>query len=178
NVHKAKNQGTTTITMVGGILNMAGLTNTIGTAAIPIDTLIVNFSTLTLPALSSKPSVSLTTLLVNNPGNMLNVTAVPSTNSFPAEFPIIAFTQVLGTPDFQLGTLAGGYSGYITNDTDKNIIALLLTSGPAPTPVITNLVVSGINLQFMGINGSASKPFYLLASTNAALPPSNWPNLA
>src|SRR5207237_612686 len=107
-----------------------------------------------------------------------NVTAVPNTNSFPAEFPIIAFTQLLGTPDFQLGTLAGGYSGYITNDIDKNIVALILTSAPAPTPVITNLVVSGINLQFMGINGSASRPFYLLASTNVSLPPSNWANVA
>jgi hypothetical protein len=178
NVTKANTQGNATITMVGGVLNMAGLTNTIGTTAIPIDSLILNYSTLTLPVLGNKPSVSLTYLLNNNPGNTINITAVPNTNSFPAEFPIIAYSQSVGTPDFQLGTLAGGYSGYITNDIDQSFIGLVLTSAPAPTPVITNLVVSGINLQFMGINGSAGQPFYLLASTNAALPPSNWLNVA
>ena len=178
NITKANVSSSTTLMMTGGTLNMAGLTNTIGTTAIPIDSLVVNNSTLTLPVINGKPSAVVTYLLFGGFSDTINISAVPGGHILPAEFPVINYNQIVGNFDFQLGTIAGGYDGYLTNDTALSTVALVLTSAPTPIPVITNLVVSGINLQFMGNNGSASQPFYLLASTNAALPPLNWLNLA
>ena len=55
----------------------------------------------------------------------------------------------------------------------------LMVPAPGPgtfssTPVITSFTLSGANVVLTGINGQANDAYYLLTSTNAALPLSQW----
>ena len=75
-----------------------------------------------------------------------------------------------------LGALPPGYSGYLTNDTTINAIGLVITTAPNPQPpAITSVSVqSGTNLVFSGTNGLPNGAYYVLTSTNVALPLSSW----
>jgi autotransporter-associated beta strand protein len=48
----------------------------------------------------------------------------------------------------------------------------------APKPVIAGISQSGFNLTFTGTNGIANATYYLLASTNLAVPLANWTRVA
>ncbi|HEX3102164.1 MAG TPA: hypothetical protein VHQ01_10245, partial [Pyrinomonadaceae bacterium] len=43
-----------------------------------------------------------------------------------------------------------------------------------PKPTIANIAISGTNLIFTGTNGQGNEPYLLLATTNVALPLTNW----
>ena len=47
---------------------------------------------------------------------------------------------------------------------------------PAP-PVIGNFFIAGTNFSLAGIGGVANAAYYVLYSTNLALPSSSWPRL-
>jgi hypothetical protein len=79
-----------------------------------------------------------------------------------------------GTFNVGLGTLPTGYAGYLTNDTANNEIALVLMSALHPVPAINSLTQSGTNLVISGTNGFANAPYYVLSTTNVALPLTNW----
>jgi hypothetical protein len=49
---------------------------------------------------------------------------------------------------------------------------------PLPQPVITSTVLSGTQLVLTGTNGLASETYYVLTSTNLALPFSQWTRVA
>ena len=68
----------------------------------------------------------------------------------------------------------GGGSFYL--HTDGNSLVLSFTNNLATvTPVAINLALSGSNLVFSGSNGIPFRQYYVLASTNLALPLANWP---
>jgi autotransporter-associated beta strand protein len=57
-------------------------------------------------------------------------------------------------------------------------VNLDVVTSVVPKPVINSVTLSGPNLIFSGTNGSDSGNFYVLASTNVALPLSNWTSIA
>jgi autotransporter-associated beta strand protein len=124
--------GNSTINMVGGTLIV---TNTAGTSAQPLSTLSVSNSTLTLPASSTSASAAVATLTINTqPGtaDTLNISSVPPTATFPAQYPVITFSGLgSGTPDFTLGTLPAPYQGYISNNVAS--VDLVITNSVSKT---------------------------------------------
>jgi hypothetical protein len=55
---------------------------------------------------------------------------------------------------------------------------LRIAAGASSPPTITTIVVSGGNVILRGTNGTAGGDFYVLSSTNVALPVANWTRLA
>jgi hypothetical protein len=74
-----------------------------------------------------------------------------------------AFTNI--TPLFAGPGLGWDISQLITNGTLGIMVA---------PPVITNITASGTNLVISGTNGTPTNSYYVLTSTNLALPLTNW----
>jgi hypothetical protein len=55
---------------------------------------------------------------------------------------------------------------------------LRVVSAPTPRPVISSFTLSGGNLLWSGTNGVPGWSYYLLTSTNVALPISSWTRMA
>ena len=133
NIYKSTANGTGTITMSGGNLNMASIAGTIGVSnGVPIDNFNITNSTLTLP-IATPPSVATVNF---NPDattqNTINVSSLPSIATYPAQFPIISYTTPGGNLNsLVLGTLPSVFSGYISNNTANFSIDLVVTNGPA-----------------------------------------------
>jgi hypothetical protein len=70
--------------------------------------------------------------------------------------------------------LAGGHFSVATNG---NSLLLTFTSAPPP-PVFGNVTFDGANLIFTGTGGTSGGNYFVLASTNLALPVSQWPVIA
>src|SRR5204863_1101026 len=98
-----------------------------------------------------------------------------------AELPLIHYSALNilnGTFNIVLGSMPSGYTGYLTNDTALSQIALVLTGAPKPHPVMTSASVQGGNLVISGTNGYINGTYYVLSSTNVALPLSSWEPIA
>jgi autotransporter-associated beta strand protein len=70
-------------------------------------------------------------------------------------------------------TVTGGGVTWSNNLAGNGSISVAAVGAPKP-PVITSVSVMGGDLVFSGTNGSVGGTFYVLASTNLALPPSSW----
>ena len=56
-------------------------------------------------------------------------------------------------------------------------VIAIVSIAPPPSPVFGALNLSGSDLIFSGSNGTANAFYYVLTSTNIALPASNWTRL-
>jgi autotransporter-associated beta strand protein len=135
NIRKASANGAASIEITGGSLNMAALTNTVGSPAAPIDSVTLANSTLTLPVLNGQPSAVVSTLTINGTSDTINVSIVPGVASFPAQFPVIQYASLSGVYDFTLGTLPGTYQGYLSNNTATLSVDLVLTNSAVKSDV-------------------------------------------
>jgi autotransporter-associated beta strand protein len=125
---KTTTAGTANITMSGGSLTVGG---NVGTVANAIDSFSVANSTLTLPG-TLTASVYATNLSAGGSANTINVTSIPQFFSYPAEFPLISYVNALGDNNtFAVGTLPGGFKGYISNNVGGLSIDIVITNGPA-----------------------------------------------
>ena len=136
NITNGAVQANTIIATIGGngSINMVGgtliVTNTI---AQPLGTLSVSNSTLTLPVVSTSPSITVTNLNILTVGanDTLNLSAVPPTAP-PAQYPVISYTALgYSLPDFTLGTLPAPYQGFISNNTTASSVDLVITNSSA-----------------------------------------------
>src|SRR5262249_20333106 len=75
-----------------------------------------------------------------------------------------------------LGTLPVGYSGYITNDTTLNAIAVVVTAAAVSTPpTIKKISVAGPSVIISGTNNTGSGgTYHVLTTTNVAARLTNW----
>jgi fibronectin-binding autotransporter adhesin len=122
-------QNTATISITTGTLTM--ISNVIGNASVPIDNFNVTDSTLNLPV-GLTPEVYANTLTAAGTANTINVSSVPMFFEYPAQFPIISYAVPGGdNSTFVAGTIPGGFSGYISNNTTTSTIDLVITNGPA-----------------------------------------------
>ena len=124
--------GTSTINLIGGTLVV---TNTAGTASQRLSALTVSNSTL-LASIANGVPIAVTTLTLIGTADTINISAVPATDTFPAQFPVISYVNPLsGTFDFALGTLPGSYQGYISNNTANSSVDLVVTNSQTKTDV-------------------------------------------
>jgi fibronectin-binding autotransporter adhesin len=97
-------------------------------------------STLVVSELSTgTTNILAATLNVGGTANTINITSLPLVMQYPTIFPIIQGAAVSGTLNFGLGTLPTSepYGGYITNIQASGVVALVLTTGPAPVQALT-----------------------------------------
>jgi len=79
---------------------------------------------------------------------------------------------VINSSQFQNGLGSGSF--YLHASGNSLVLSFTNNLPPAPGPVVVNLTASGNSLVFSGTNGSPTAPYYVLASTNLALPLTNW----
>jgi hypothetical protein len=162
-----------------GILTLSNLT--VGTS----------FNSVIFPPQANPDSYAVAENSVNNPlspltndvsGGTLSLVSVSPTNGTAA----ISGTQVLFTPASSfVGTAIIGYT--ITDNlggTNRSLITVTVTNVPPGTivptvpPRITAFSIASTNLVITGTNAQATGVYYLLASTNVALPLHLWTPVA
>ena len=133
NIYKTTSVGTGTLAMDGGNLIMASIAGSIGVSnANPIDFIGMTNSTLTLPVAATANIVALNFNPDATTNNTINVSALPSISSYPAQFPVISYTTPGGNLDsLKLGSIPSAFSGYISNNVGNLSIDLVVTNGPA-----------------------------------------------
>lgn len=144
-ITKANTSGTGNITLTGGGLTLAG--GTIGTEAVPIDTLSLGDAALTLAVTANTTNAFVNTLTTTSTtNNTINITALPVILSYPAQYALIkygSYSPVLDS-DFLPGSLPAGspaYAGFISNNVVNGTLDLVITNGPVS--LIQSLVWNG-----------------------------------
>jgi len=103
------------LTLNGGVLQAGNLT--------------LDGTTLTYTLSAPHPSITTATLTYG--ASSLVTISPPRFNSYPAQFPLIAYTSIGGGAfDLSLNALPYGYAGYLSNNVVNNSIDLVLISGP------------------------------------------------
>ena len=121
---------TADITVTSGTL---ALTNEAGTASSPILNFTVGDSKILLPVDPARTNMFVSNLMVTSTtNNTISILSLPAITSFPAQYPLISYLNYFsfGPPEFVLGTVPGGYAGFISNNPASLTIDLVITSGP------------------------------------------------
>ena len=144
-ITKVSALGTGTINMSSGFLTVAS--GVIGSAAIPIDSLSMADSTLTLAVIANT-----TNMFVGNwwtsstTNNTINISALPTILAYPAQFPLVRCASG-ATSDCLLGSLPAGYAGYLSKyigGDSVGAVDLVVTSGPITIrPLVWNGTPTG-----------------------------------
>jgi fibronectin-binding autotransporter adhesin len=119
-----------------GSLNMTNatftLTGTAGTPSTPISSLTLINSTLNLAVVASATNIEVASLATGGATNIVNITVVPPSPSYPVQVPLIKYQGSLGGSgyNFGVGTLPPLCSGYLSNNIANASIDLVLTAGP------------------------------------------------
>jgi len=166
--------GVATITASGGTLV---LVNTMGTPSSGIGSLNVTNSAFHL---SLDGNALVTNMVVTNLNaggqtaiDIDSVTNVTGTN----QFHLISYNAFNGSlANFALGTVPVRFTGVLSNNAVNHSIDLVVAKAPVLTPGISSTLYSAADgtLTISGTNGNAGFSYYVLTSTNVALPLSNW----
>jgi autotransporter-associated beta strand protein len=136
NIRKTTATGTATINVsAGGALVLVGTTNTIGTSAIPIDTVNLTDSRLTLPVNNGGAAIVANAFNANGTTDTIRITSLPGIAVFPTQIPVITYSSFNGNYDFVLGGLPGTYQGYLSNNTSGFSIDIVITNSLVKTDV-------------------------------------------
>jgi hypothetical protein len=130
--------GPSTITATNGTLIV---TNTIGTTAASLGTLALTNSTLTLWVATASTNAVVTNLTTGGSQNVINIAGLPAISSAPQQFRLIDYAGSIGGAgyNFALGTLPSGFGGYLSNNTAKTAVDLVITNNPATMLAITSV---------------------------------------
>jgi fibronectin-binding autotransporter adhesin len=144
-ITKTTAAGIGNINITNGSFTASG---TVGTLAIPLTSLVVTNSTLTLAASSSATNVVVTTLTaLAGANNTVNISALPVIPTFPTQLPLIKYTAAAGDlSTFTLGSLPVAnpvYQGYLSNNVTASSIDVVITNGPTPPPAAKPVVWDG-----------------------------------
>ncbi len=122
--------GTSKIAINGGLLVV---TNTLGSPATPLSSLNISHGArLQLAVTSSRTNAVVNSLSTDNTG-IISISALPIVLTYPSWYPLIYCPAGgISGNNFSLGTLPGGFQGYLTNDSSRTIW-LAITNGP-PLP--------------------------------------------
>jgi fibronectin-binding autotransporter adhesin len=135
NIRKTTATGTATINVTAGTLVLVGTTNTIGTSAIPIDTVNLTDSRLTLPVNNGGAAIVATALNANGATDTIKITSLPGIAVYPTQIPVISYSAFNGNFDFVLGGLPGTYQGYLSNNTSGFSIDVVITNSLVKTDI-------------------------------------------
>jgi hypothetical protein len=164
------------IAIKNGLLTV---TNTIGTPALGITSISLTNVTLQLFVTNGQINVSVTNLATGGASNTINIAALPAMGNHPAQFQLINYTGGIAGAgcNFTLGSLpAGGtnYGGYLSNNVAASSVDLVAIQLPANGPHFGSARLTGTNVVFSGTNGAVNWTYFVLASTNLALPLNQW----
>ena len=164
--------GNATVTMNQGTLI---LTNTAGSPGARLTTFGAINSTLRLRLDGSAITTNIATAnLIAGGANMIAVDSVFNVGSLTT-FPIISYTG--STPadgTFVNGELPPGLAANLVNNTSQKRIDLVIVPSASVTPRINEISLLGTNLMIGGTNGFPDGYYYVLASTNLAMPLNQW----
>jgi hypothetical protein len=176
NIVAGVNGAPSTINLNGGTLIVM---NTAGTPTAPLTTLNLTDGTLQLNLNGSSGVTNVVATTVAASGTItLKLGAIVNVTS-GTTYPLISYTGTDPYSSLSLGTLPAGYTGNLVDDSANSLVSLMITSAPAQPPVINSVALLGGNLVFSGTNGGTEgNDYYVLTSTNVALPLANWTKLA
>jgi autotransporter-associated beta strand protein len=139
-------------------------------------------SMLTLAVTNQSIPLTVAVLGMGGSTNTVSITTLPIFAEYPTTLSIVRAAAGVSGYNAVLGLLPNGYAGNISLSSDTTEILLTLTSGPGTTPppapvppTIQNLSIIDGNVVLTGTNNSGpGGTFHVLASTNIALPVTNW----
>jgi fibronectin-binding autotransporter adhesin len=108
-------------------------------------------------------------------GGTLSLTNLSGPLTNGSSFKLFSASGYLGS--FANITPATPGSGQAWDTSALRTAGTIKVVGTTP-PTIGSIAVVGTNIVMSGSNGVASNPYYVLASTNVTLPPSNWSRIA
>jgi fibronectin-binding autotransporter adhesin len=122
--------GTATLNVTNGAVTVNGQA---GTVAAPLNGVSVVGSKITLPDAPSSTNIVVSSLTTGGTTNLINISAVPPSPSYPVQVPLIKYSGSIGGAgyNFGLGTLPAQCAGYISNNAANSSVDLVLTSGPS-----------------------------------------------
>lgn len=169
--------GVSAITLNGGTLF---ITNTAGTPGAAVSSFALTNSTihLNLNGASIVTNIVITNLMAGG----LNTVDIDSAVNVGgvATFPLLSYTSFNGSValNFAKGTLPAGFSASLLNNSAQNRVDLVIAPSADVTPRIGSFSLSGSILIFNGSNGLPKGNYYVLTSTNLALPLDQWTPIA
>ena len=165
--------GVSTITLNNAVLIV---TNKAGAPASAISTFAATNSTLHLNL--NGAAVVTNIVVANLLAGGVNTIVIDSVKNVGGitSFPLIAYSTFTGTvaANFAKGALPPGFAAYLVNNSAQKRIDLAIAPSATVTPQIGVFSFSGSNLIFNGSNGFPGDNYFVLGSTNVALPLTNW----
>jgi hypothetical protein len=174
--------------MSGVVTNVASSTAAVlngaasGTVSLGSQPIILNFTPTSFTGDATHPSLYVLQGTLSLNGNSFTVTNAAATPLGVGTYALIqqASGSISSSGSYSVsvtGTgLAAGTAASIS--VTGGSVNLDVTSTGGARPVINGITLSGASLILSGTNGSDSGTFYVLTSTNVALPLSNWTSIA
>ena len=119
---------------------------------------------------STNDKVAVTGALALN--GVINVTNLAGFSA--GTYPIVTYSGALSGVLPVIGSKPVGYSVAVNTNTAGQVRLVVQTQTP---PVFGSIKLAGTNLVFSGAGGPTNENYFLLASTNLALPVANWTRL-
>ena len=171
--------GTSTIAINGGEMAMTGAIGAIGAA---IGKVAMTNATLVFSVTGGTANLVATNLVTGTGTNTIVVISLPAIGPVITQVSLIQYAGAIGGSgyNFVLGSLvpSGGYSGYLSNNVANSSVDLVFVGLPAAPLIFGAVKVSGMNVIFTGTNGVPNWTYYVLTSTNLALPLTYWTMMA
>jgi hypothetical protein len=152
------------------------LTNTAGAPGSAIANLILNGSTLRLRANAAAIVTNLVATNLTAGGvTIIDLDTVQNVTG-PVTFPLVSYAAFSGSvaANFALGALPSGFKAALVDNPAQQRIDLSIAPSTAVTPHIGSIALSGAGVVVDGTNGLPNGNYYVLESSNIALPLSNW----
>jgi len=168
--------GANTVTLDNGTLV---LSNTMGTPMSGIRAVQLTNSTLGLRVDGNSAVTNVTAVNLAAGGvNQIQINSVANVTA-PITFHLVSYATFDGSEtNFALTALPAGYSGALINNSGNHTLDLVLALSAAVIPRITACALPGMNFVLSGTNGLPQGNYYVLTSTNLALPLNQWLRLA
>lgn len=152
-----------------------------GTVAVGSQPISLTFTPQTFSGDASHQALTLSQGALNLNGNVITVTNAGASALGAGTYTLI---QVTGGTLTGTATLGGIFGTGLAANANASLtvtngsLELVVASTVVPAPVVNSIAVSGGKLVFSGTNGSAGGTYYILTSTNVALPLSKWTRAA
>jgi hypothetical protein len=160
------------------------VTNTVGTTGLGINSVSLTNAALQFFVASGQACLTATNLTTGGAASVISIASLPAIGSFPAQFQLLQYAGSIGGTGyhFTLGNLPSGgvvYGGFLSNNAAVHSVNLVITNatGPVGPPTISSIMLTGGSVVVSGSGGTPEKGYYVLGSTNLALPRTNWTRL-
>ncbi len=168
----------------GGTLQMASACY-VGSASVPIDTFTLDDNATWQFVVPSDGTVNAVVGTLTWPASdstlTVDISSLPGSAVVGSTYHLIQYTTFSGTFSAPVVNLPVSYTGHLAqNGTPSGTIDLVIDTTPGPgvftnPPGITSFTLVNVtNVTISGTNGQSGDAYYLLESTNLALPLSQW----